>query len=173
MTFDVEKADLSRTRARIETNFGPMTLEFLADKAPATVKNFVKLAAKGFYDNLSFHRVVKGFMIQGGCPKGDGTGDAGYKLKAEFNDTPHARGVVSMARASQPDSAGCQFFICHAAASFLDGEYTAFGRIAPSDKESLETLDKIAGVDVGAGSGGERSRPKQRVAIEKIVISQV
>src|SRR5262250_1711863 len=142
MPIDVEKSDLSKLRARIETNHGPMTLEFFPDKAPKTVKSFAKLAAKGFYDGLTFHRVVKGFMIQGGCPRGDGTGDAGFKLPAEFNDTPHVKGVLSMARAQHPDSAGCQFFICHGDARFLDKQYTAFGRIAPDDAESMATLDK-------------------------------
>lgn len=172
MPIDVEKSDLSKVRARIETTHGPMTLEFLPDKAPATVKSFLKLAAKGFYDGLAFHRVVKGFMIQGGCPKGDGTGDAGFKLKAEFNDTPHVKGVASMARAQSPDSAGCQFFICHGDARFLDRQYTAFGRIPAGDAESLATLDKIAGVEVTASRGGERSTPKARVGIDRVTVSE-
>ena len=92
----------------IETDFGIIKIEFLEEKAPNTVENFKKLAKKGFYNGLTFHRVYKGFMIQGGCPKGDGTGDPGYKIKAEFNDTPHKRGIVSMARSAHPDSAGCQ-----------------------------------------------------------------
>jgi len=167
---DVEKLDLARTRARIETTHGTMTLEFFPAKAPNTVKSFAKLAAKGFYDGLTFHRVVKGFMIQGGCPRGDGTGDAGFKLKAEFNDTPHVRGVISMARAQNPDSAGCQFFICDGDAKFLDRQYTAFGRLVPDDKASAETLTKIASVPVDPSSGGERSKPRERVGIQRVVI---
>jgi peptidyl-prolyl cis-trans isomerase B (cyclophilin B) len=170
MTLDLDKADLTKVRARIETTHGPMTLQFFPAKAPATVRNFLTLAGKGFYDGKTFHRVVKGFMIQGGCPRGDGTGDAGYKLKAEFNDTPHVKGVVSMARAADPDSAGCQFFICHGDARFLDGKYTAFGRIAEGDAESVATLDQIAAVAVDPGSGGERSRPRTRVGIERVTV---
>jgi peptidyl-prolyl cis-trans isomerase B (cyclophilin B) len=174
MPLDVDKTDLSKVRAKIETKFGAMNLEFFPNKAPNTVKNFVKLADSGFYNNLAFHRIVSGFMIQGGCPKGDGTGGPGYKIKAEFNDTKHERGVISMARSQQPDSAGCQFFICHAAASFLDGQYTAFGRIAPGDKESLATLDKIASQPVASsGFGGEVSKPKEKVVIEKISVELV
>jgi peptidyl-prolyl cis-trans isomerase B (cyclophilin B) len=121
-------------RAVIETRFGEIEIELLADKAPGHVENFLDLARKGFYDGTTFHRVIPGFMIQGGCPNTKdprsskathGTGDAGYKIKAEFNDTSHARGVVSMARANDPNSAGSQFFICVADAKFLDRQYSA------------------------------------------------
>ncbi|MBL8693573.1 MAG: peptidylprolyl isomerase [Planctomycetes bacterium] len=171
MPIDAEKDDLTKLRAQIETTHGSMNLEFLMDKAPNTVRNFAKLAGKGFYDGLAFHRIVKGFMIQGGCPKGDGTGGPGYNIKAEFNDTPHVKGVISMARAQNPDSAGCQFFICHGDARFLDKNYTAFGRIPDGDTESFATLDKIANVEVGASMGGERSKPKQRIGITKVTLS--
>jgi len=125
-------------RAVIETKLGEIEIEFLADKAPGHVKNFLDLAGKGFYDGTTFHRVIPGFMIQGGCPntknpKGSrathGTGDAGYKIKAEFNDTSHKRGVVSMARSQDPHSAGSQFFICVGDSTFLDRQYSAFGRV--------------------------------------------
>jgi peptidyl-prolyl cis-trans isomerase B (cyclophilin B) len=153
-------------QARIETSAGAMTFEFFADKAPGHVENFVKLAEKGFYDGTAFHRVIKGFMIQGGCPKGDGTGGPGYTIKAEFNDTHHARGILSMARAQSPDSAGCQFFVCHGDASFLDGKYTAFGKLVEGD----ETLEKIASAPVAMGAGGERSKPVAPVKITKVTI---
>lgn len=174
MPIDVEKLDLSKVRAHIDTPHGTMTLSFFGDKAPGTIKNFVKLADKGFYDNLAFHRIIKDFMIQGGCPKGDGTGDAGYKLKAEFNDTPHVKGVISMARAQDPNSAGCQFFICHGDARFLDKQYTAFGRIDPKDAGSIAVLDKIANVKVAKSLfGGEASKPVEKQSITKIRIEVV
>ena len=120
--------------AVIKTNYGELTIAFWPDVAPKTVENFKKLATEGFYNGTAFHRIIKGFMIQGGCPntkKGargmPGTGDPGYKLKAEFNSKAHVRGVISMARAQDPNSAGCQFFICHGDARFLDRQYTAFG----------------------------------------------
>lgn len=132
--------------AVIETNLGTIKFQFLDNKAPGHVKNFIDLAKKGFYDGTRFHRVIPGFMIQGGDPKskaGDravmGTGDPGYKIKAEFNDTKHDRGIVSMARSQDPDSAGSQFFICVAKADFLDGKYTAFGKVT----EGLDVVDKI------------------------------
>jgi peptidyl-prolyl cis-trans isomerase B (cyclophilin B) len=139
---------MSTTRAVIETKFGEIELELLADKAPGHVKNFLDLARKGFYDGTTFHRVIPGFMIQGGdpntrdpkAPRGNhGTGGPGYNVKAEFNDTPHKRGVLSMARAQDPDSAGCQFFICVADSAFLDRNYTAFGRVV----RGIEVADSI------------------------------
>jgi peptidyl-prolyl cis-trans isomerase B (cyclophilin B) len=135
-------------RAIIETKFGEIELEFLDDKAPGHVKNFLDLAKKGFYDGTTFHRVIPGFMIQGGCPNTKdpkssraqhGTGGPGYNIKAEFNDTPHKRGVVSMARANDPNSAGCQFFICVKDSGFLDRQYTAFGRVV----RGIEVADQI------------------------------
>ena len=121
-------------------------LELYPDKAPITVDNFVSLVKKGFYDGLIFHRVIKGFMIQGGDPEGTGMGGPGYQIKGEFamngvnNDLKHERGVISMARSMRPDSAGSQFFIMHQNAPHLDGQYAAFGKVI----EGIETVDKIA-----------------------------
>ncbi|HEX6738964.1 MAG TPA: peptidylprolyl isomerase [Vicinamibacteria bacterium] len=143
-------------RAVIETKFGNIELEFLPDKAPGHVKNFLDLARQGFYDHSTFHRVIPGFMIQGGDPntkdpKGSrarhGTGGPGYNIKAEFNDTAHQRGVVSMARSSAPDSAGSQFFICVKDSLFLDRQYTAFGRVVGG----MEVADKIVNQPRDAG----------------------
>src|SRR5579859_6519979 len=124
-----------------------MVVEFWPDVAPKTVENFKALAGKGFYDGTAFHRIVKGFMIQGGDPltkdpsqeRSWGTGGPGHTIKAEFNDRSHKRGVISMARSSDPDSAGSQFFICLGDASFLDGKYTAFGLLVRGD-EVLEAI---------------------------------
>ena len=147
---------LAGVRVTLETTAGPMTFEFFEDKAPGHVKNFVELAEKGFYDGTVFHRTIPGFMIQGGCPEGTGRGGPGYKVKAEFNDTPHERGVLSMARSSDPNSAGSQFFVCHDRAKFLDGQYTAFGRLVAGEA----TLDAIASAPTKpGGEGSSRSRP--------------
>ena len=144
--------------------------------APKHVENFKKLAREGFYDGTAFHRIIKGFMIQGGCPntkKGasgmPGTGDPGYKVKAEFNDRPHVRGVISAARSSHPDSAGCQFFICHGEASFLNKQYTAFGALVAGD----DILERIATVPTKSGSGGEKSTPIDRIEVESVKIAPV
>ncbi len=121
--------------------------ELYPDIAPITVENFVKLVKEGFYDGLIFHRVIPGFMIQGGCPEGNGMGGPGYHIKGEFaangikNDLKHTRGVLSMARAMDPNSAGSQFFIMHEDAPHLDGQYAAFGKVV----EGIETVDEIAG----------------------------
>ncbi len=160
--------------AVIKTSLGEMVIEFWPDVAPKTVENFKTLARKGFYDGTAFHRVIKGFMIQGGDPntkdpaKSDswGTGDPGYKIKAEFNDRSHQRGVISMARSRDPNSAGCQFFICHGDATQLDHQYTAFGHLIKGDS----VLDKIADVPVGQGNRGEMSRPTTRVEVISIKI---
>jgi len=159
--------------AIISTSFGDMTLAFWPDVAPKTVENFKKLASEGFYDGTAFHRIMKGFMIQGGCPNTKagargmpGTGDPGYKLKAEFNAKPHVRGVISMARASDPNSAGCQFFICHGEASFLNKQYTAFGAVVAGD----DVLESIATVPTKSGGGGEKSTPVDRVEVKSIRI---
>jgi peptidyl-prolyl cis-trans isomerase B (cyclophilin B) len=157
-------------RAIIETKFGEIELEFLGDKAPGHVKNFLDLAKKGFYDGTTFHRVIPGFMIQGGDPNTKdakapraqhGTGGPGYNIKAEFNDTPHKRGVLSMARANDPDSAGCQFFICVKDSGFLDRQYTAFGRVV----KGMEVADKI----VNAPRDG-RDNPNERIDIKVKVV---
>lgn len=129
-------------------NGGKMTLELYPEKAPKTVENFTDLAKKGFYNGLIFHRVIVGFMIQGGDPTGTGMGGPGHTIKGEFaangfaNDLKHTRGVISMARAYDPNSAGSQFFIMHADAPHLDGQYAAFGKMT----EGFEILDEIAGV---------------------------
>ncbi len=159
--------------AIISTSYGDLTLSFWSDVAPKTVENFKKLAREGFYDGTAFHRIIKGFMIQGGCPNTKtgargmpGTGDPGYKLKAEFNAKPHVRGVISMARASDPNSAGCQFFICHGDARFLDRQYTAFGELVAGD----DVLEKIATVPTKSGGGGEKSTPIERIEVKSISI---
>ena len=123
-------------------------LELYPEYAPITVNNFIDLVKKKFYNGLKFHRVIEGFMIQGGCPKGDGTGGPGYEIKGEFakngvnNPLKHTRGVISMARAMDPDSAGSQFFIMHKDAPHLDGSYAAFGKVV----EGMEVVDEIASV---------------------------
>jgi peptidyl-prolyl cis-trans isomerase B (cyclophilin B) len=168
---DVEKAqkdlDLAGKVYTVEltTSKGPIRLEFFPDKAPGHVKNFLALAKIGFYDNLIFHRVIKGFMIQGGCPEGTGTGNGGYNIKAEFNSTPHVAGVLSMARSQHPDSAGSQFFICLDKHSHLDRQYTAFGKVA--DDESMKTVKAIGDVSTGASD-----RPRENVTIQKAVMHE-
>jgi len=155
--------------AVIQTSEGNMVLEFWPDVAPKTVENFKTLAKKGFYDGTCFHRVIKGFMIQGGDPftkdpsKEElwGTGDPGYKIKAEFNDRSHVRGVISMARSNQPDSAGCQFFICHGDPTFLDRQYTTFGKLIKGD----DVLERIATTPTKPGD-----RPVKRMNIDGIKI---
>ncbi|MEC7447353.1 MAG: peptidylprolyl isomerase, partial [Planctomycetota bacterium] len=117
-------------RVDFETTAGPIRLNLNSDVAPGHCRNLIGLARIGFYDNLSFHRIIEGFMIQGGCPEGTGTGGPGYQIKAEFNDMPHEPGVLSMARSQNPDSAGSQFFVCLAKHPHLDGNYTAFGSTA-------------------------------------------
>jgi peptidyl-prolyl cis-trans isomerase B (cyclophilin B) len=117
------------SQARIVTDRGEMIFRFFPDDAPVTIASFIKLARSGFYDGLTFHRVVPGFVIQGGCPEGTGTGGPGYRLKAEFNDNLHDAGAVAMARAQAADSAGSQFYICLEDAHFLDHQYTVFGHL--------------------------------------------
>ena len=157
-------------RAVLKTSLGEMTVAFWPDVAPKTVENFKKLARDGFYDGTAFHRIIKGFMVEGGCPntkagKGGtpGTGGPGYTIKAEFNPKSHVRGVLSMARSAHPDSAGSQFFICHGDAKFLDRQYTAFGELVSGE----EVLELIANVPT---SGSERSTPVERVALESVKI---
>lgn len=137
---------MSETKAIIETKFGNIELEFFPEVAPQHVTNFIDLAKKRFYDGTTFHRVIPGFMIQGGDPNSKnpdrskhGTGGPGYTINAEFNEKPHKRGILSMARAAHPDSAGSQFFICVADAFFLDKKYTVFGRVV----SGMEVADKI------------------------------
>jgi peptidyl-prolyl cis-trans isomerase B (cyclophilin B) len=159
--------------AVIKTSEGEMTVEFWDDAAPNTIENFKKLARSGFYNGTIFHRIVKGFMIQGGDPLSKdpsnenvfGTGDPGYKIKAEFNDHSHERGVLSMARSSDPDSAGSQFFICLAPVTRLDHQYTTFGKLIKGE----DVLEKIGNTPVTV-SHGEMSKPTTRVVIEKVDI---
>ena len=167
-------SNTSNEVAVITTEHGDMVIEFWSDVAPKTVENFKKLAGEGFYDGTAFHRVIKGFMIQGGDPFTRdqdeeyrwGTGDPGYKIKAEFNDRKHQRGVISMARSQNPDSAGSQFFICHGEAAFLDGQYTCFGQLIKGD----EVLEAIATCEVKRGGGGENSRPARRQEVKSVKI---
>lgn len=162
-----------KENAVIKTSYGDMTIAFWPDVAPKTVENFKKLAREGFYNGTAFHRVIKGFMIQGGCPntrKGErgmpGTGGPGYQIKAEFNTKSHVRGVISMARSANPDSAGSQFFICHGDAKFLDRQYTAFGELVSGD----DVLERIATMPTTHGGGGEKSTPIDRVEIESVTL---
>jgi cyclophilin family peptidyl-prolyl cis-trans isomerase len=124
-----EIADAKSPKAIIEMDAGKITIELYEKDAPGTVENFVKLAKRGFYDGLTFHRVEPGFVVQGGDPNGDGTGGPGYKIKGEFNSRKHVTGTVAMARSTSPDSAGSQFYITLAPAPFLDGKYSVFGQV--------------------------------------------
>jgi len=165
----IQPAPGKRLVARMNTEKGLMSFELYPDRAPKTVANFVQLSRTGFYDGLTFHRVIRGFMIQGGCPKGDGTGNPGYTIPAEFNDLPHEKGVISMARGADPDSAGCQFFVVHSPhAAHLDGAYTAFGKLV----EGFDVLDAIASAPV-TRNGSERSRPVEPVKILGIEVEEV
>jgi peptidyl-prolyl cis-trans isomerase B (cyclophilin B) len=165
-----ENKTVSNTEvAVIKTSEGEMVIEFWPEVAPKTVENFKTLAKRGFYDGTCFHRVIKDFMIQGGDPLTKdpnmehrwGTGDPGYKIKAEFNERHHDRGVLSMARSNDPDSAGSQFFICHGDPRFLDRQYTAFGKLIKGD----DVLEKIATTPTHP-----QDRPNKRMGIESIKI---
>ena len=157
-----ESKKMTETKAVIETKFGNITLKFYPDVAPGHVKNFLDIAKNGTYDNTVFHRVIPGFMIQGGDPtskdpakrRAYGTGGPGYTIKAEFNNKPHKRGVLSMARSQSPDSAGSQFFICVKDSNFLDRQYTAFGEVT----SGMDVADKI----VNAKRDG-RDNPLERI----------
>ena len=148
-------------------DFGEIEIELYPDIAPITVDNFVKLVNKGFYNGLTFHRIIEGFMIQGGCPKGNGTSGPGYNIKGEFesngvhNPLKHTRGVISMARAMNPNSAGSQFFIMHHDAPHLDGQYAAFGKVV----KGIEVVDEIATTPTDRSD-----RPLKRVVIESIIM---
>src|SRR4051812_31507650 len=160
--------------AVIKTTEGEMIVSFWPEVAPKTVENFKKLARQGFYDGTAFHRVVKGFMIQGGDPltrdaaneDSWGTGGPGHKVKAEFNEKAHVRGVLSMARSQHPDSAGSQFFVCLGDAKFLDRNYTAFGQLIKGD----DVLGKLGDTAVATGNSGEKSKPTSRVSVNKVEI---
>ncbi len=161
--------------ATIQTTKGEMSIELWPDVAPDTVANFTKLANDGFYDGTCFHRIMAGFMIQGGDPQTRdeslenlwGTGGPGHTIKAELNDRPHVRGVISMARSNDPDSAGSQFFVCLDKADFLDGQYTAFGQLSAGD----DALGDIGDTPVSRSSGGENSKPTERVEVTRIRVA--
>jgi len=160
--------------AVIKTSEGDMVVQFWTDAAPNTVDNFKKLARQGFYDGTIFHRIVKGFMIQGGDPNSKdpakensyGQGGPGYNIKAEFNDHPHDPGVISMARSADPDSAGSQFFICLAPIHRLDHQYTTLGKLIKGE----DVLEKIGNTPVERNAQGEMSKPTKRITINKIDI---
>jgi cyclophilin family peptidyl-prolyl cis-trans isomerase len=166
-----EMKKMAETTAVLETKLGNIEIKFFPDVAPNHVKNFIDLAKKGFYDGTIFHRIIPGFMIQGGDPNTKnpdrsqhGMGGPGYAVKAEFNDKPHKRGTLSMARAADPNSAGSQFFICVAAASFLDKQYTAFGEVV----SGMEVADKIV-----SAPRDKRDNPNDRIEMKvKIVEKQ-
>ena len=167
-----DKPDTSTHRVAIEVqDFGTIELELYPNKAPITVANFEKLVKEGFYDGLTFHRVVKDFMIQGGDPKGDGSGGSDKTIKGEFsqngftrNDIKHERGVISMARSSSNDSASSQFFIVHKDSFSLDGNYAAFGRVT----SGMDVVDAIANVKVKDNGSGETSSPVKLVVITRM-----
>jgi peptidyl-prolyl cis-trans isomerase B (cyclophilin B) len=169
-TFDEKEIEkMAETKAIIETQFGKMELRFFPEVAPNHVDNFITLAKKGFYDGTTFHRVIPGFMIQGGDPNSKsedrsrhGTGGPGHNVKAEFNDRPHKKGTLSMARSAHPDSAGSQFFICVADAPFLDGKYTVFGEVV----SGMDVADKIVGQPRDS-----RDNPDERIEM-KITIEE-
>jgi cyclophilin family peptidyl-prolyl cis-trans isomerase len=161
---------MAETRAVIDTKFGNIELKFFPDVAPIHVNNFIELAKKGFYDGTTFHRVIPGFMIQGGDPNSKnpdkskhGMGGPGYTIKAEFNDKPHKRGILSMARSANPDSAGSQFFICVADSFFLDKQYTVFGEVV----SGMDVADKIVNQP-----RDKRDNPLERVEMKVKIIEK-
>ena len=170
-TIDVDALDLAKTKVVLVTSHGDLMLSFYPDRAPETVKNFIKLSKSGFYDGTRFHRVIRNFMVQGGDPLTKdlaeinrwGTGDPGYKIRGEVNNTKHVRGVISMANSGSPDTAGSQFFICHKDAAHLNQGYTAFGAL----ESGLDVLDSIANVPCG---GPQRSRPMEHVTLNSAVV---
>jgi peptidyl-prolyl cis-trans isomerase B (cyclophilin B) len=152
-------------RVQIDTDHGCFVIELWDDVAPGHAANFLKLVDQKFYDGLAFHRILPGFVIQGGCPKGDGTGGPGWKVKAEFNDREHHKGVLSMARSNHPDSAGSQFFVCLSRehCEHLDGQYTAFGRVV----EGIETVDKIAGTKLANAREGRPAKAPRMTSVRR------
>jgi len=159
----MDAAELSKYRVLMETTSGDMMMEFWPDVAPGHVRNFLDLSYTDFYDGLTFHRVIPGFMIQGGCPQGNGRGNGPRLLKAEFNDRKHVPGVLSMARSPDPDSASCQFFVMHANATSLDGKYSGFGRVT----SDLSVVDKI----VQTRGAGDRPTVKQVIKNATVLLS--
>jgi peptidyl-prolyl cis-trans isomerase B (cyclophilin B) len=158
----VSSVDFKKTKYQVQfqTNKGDINLELWPDVAPGHVKNLIGLAKIGYYDGLIFHRVIKGFVIQGGCPVGSGVGGPGYTIKAEFNPKPHEAGVLSMARTQDPNSAGSQFFLCLGRVPHLDNQYTAFGKAA--DQASLDVI-----MSIGESKTGSADRPVEPVTINK------
>jgi cyclophilin family peptidyl-prolyl cis-trans isomerase len=152
---------MATTKAIIKTKFGDITLKFFPDVAPGHAKNFIGLAKKGFYNGTIFHRVIPNFMIQGGDPTGNGTGGPGYTIKAEFNNKPHKRGTLSMARTNMPDTAGSQFFICVADRPDLDRQYTVFGEVV----SGMEVVDKIVSQPRNA-----MDKPNERVEMKVEIV---
>jgi len=150
---------------QLETSKGDIHLDLLTKVAPEHCRNMIGLARIGFYDGLIFHRIISGFMIQGGCPQGTGTGGPGYNVDQEFNSTPHIPGVLSMARSADPNSAGSQFFVCLGAHTHLDGSYTAFGQ---ATEATMPVVEAIGAVDVNPGD-----RPKEDVTITKATVVEV
>ena len=154
-------------------NGGVITAELYPEIAPVTVNNFISLASKGFYDGLIFHRVISGFMIQGGCPLGTGTGGPGYCIKGEFklngvkNTLSHKRGVLSMARAQSPNSAGSQFFIMHADGNFLDGQYAAFGAVT----SGMDVVDEIAATKTNANDRPLKEQKIRSITVDTLGVS--
>jgi cyclophilin family peptidyl-prolyl cis-trans isomerase len=163
-----EEIDFSKKKygVTLETSKGNIELELYPDVAPGHCKNIIALSKAGYYDDLTFHRIVKGFVIQGGCPEGTGTGGPGYTIDAEFNPRPHEPGVLSMARTSDPNSAGSQFFLCLEKVPYLDNQYTVFGKTANDD--SLAVVKAIGAVDTGP-----MDRPLEDVKIIKAVVSEL
>jgi peptidyl-prolyl cis-trans isomerase B (cyclophilin B) len=165
-----ETKKMAETRAIIETKFGNIEVKFFPEVAPNHVKNFIELANKGFYDGTTFHRIIPGFMIQGGDPNTreadksrHGMGGPGYQVKAEFNEKPHKRGILSMARSANPDSAGSQFFICVKDSPFLDRQYTVFGEVV----SGMEAVDKIVGQP-----RDPRDNPNERIEMKVKIIEK-
>jgi cyclophilin family peptidyl-prolyl cis-trans isomerase len=155
---------MANRQAEFETNHGSFTVELFEDRAPLTTKNFIDLADKGYYDGLTFHRVISGFMIQGGCPSGTGTGGPGYRIRDEFHPalTHDAPGTLSMANAG-PDTGGSQFFITLAATPWLDNRHAVFGRVV----DGMDVVEKIGSVRTGA-----QDRPVEPVVVEKVSVQQ-
>jgi peptidyl-prolyl cis-trans isomerase B (cyclophilin B) len=149
--------------ATIDTDHGSFTVELWNDVAPKHSESFLALAKRGFYDNLTFHRIIPDFVIQGGCPRGDGTGGPGYQIKAEFNDRPHEPGVLSAARSAHPDSAGSQFFVCltREHCRHLDREYTAFGKVI----RGMDVVKKIAATPLSDRRGGTPATPPRMTKV--------
>jgi peptidyl-prolyl cis-trans isomerase B (cyclophilin B) len=150
---------------QLKTNHGEIHINLSPDVAPNHCRNIIGLARIGYYDGLIFHRIIEGFMIQGGCPQGTGTGNPGYSVAAEFNKTPHVAGVLSAARSASPDSAGSQFFICLDAHSHLDGQYTAYGMTTP---DTMDVVEKIGAVETARGD-----RPLEDVSIETMTVVEI